>query len=378
MSARPHLPRIPGRKLATWEPLRTREQQITAQGGRAIKSITVLVVGPPVTVHGFQTHLSGPGDCVAAIYQYRPDVIISIGAEPDALRGLPLELRKRWIHFDETPPAEILAQAATATYGANMAGDRFVETPLMTVFTPLYATTGAQLERAYRSLTAQHFDNWEWVLFDDSPRPIHDIIPPDPRIRYYRSDRHSGHIGEVKHNAAMLGHGKVLVELDHDDELTPTALADIVAVWADKPGCMYYSDCAEIGPDGQNLTYPDGWGFGYGSYRYEQGLAVTNYPPVNATTLSHITGVPNHVRAWDAGLYHRIGGHNPALVVADDYELILRSYLASELIHIPQLCYIQHCGGHTTQRRINADIQELCRWIWANYRSAVLKRCEQR
>ena len=38
---------------------------------------------------------------------------------------------------------------------------------LLSVFTPAY-NSGARLERAYKSLQAQTWRNWEWVIYDDS------------------------------------------------------------------------------------------------------------------------------------------------------------------------------------------------------------------
>jgi hypothetical protein len=46
---------------------------------------------------------------------------------------------------------------------------------------------------------------------------------------------------------------------------------------------------AEVNDTGENLGYPDGWGFGFGSYRTEvydgRPYRVTNYPAVNAKTI---------------------------------------------------------------------------------------------
>jgi hypothetical protein len=80
-------------------------------------------------------------------------------------------------------------------------------------------------------------------------------------------------------------------------------------------------------------------------------------PPLNPTTVRHIVSAPNHVRSWRADVYRNLGGHNPTMSVADDYELFLRTYLSTNCLHIPKLLYKQHIGAHTAQRVRNALIQ---------------------
>jgi hypothetical protein len=80
---------------------------------------------------------------------------------------------------------------------------------------------------------------------------------------------------------------------------------------------------------------------------------------VNRLALTHIVSVPNHVRAWRTKFYHHIGGHNPKLPVADDYELIVRTALAGKIHHIPKMLYKQHINPGSAQRTKNAQIQEL-------------------
>ena len=86
---------------------------------------------------------------------------------------------------------------------------------------------------------------------------------------------------------------------------------------------------------------------------------VTNYPQINQKTMRHIVGVPNHARAWTQQAYEMSGGHNPDLFVCDDYELILRTFLKTRMLHIRHLGYIQHRieGNSNTHITRNAEIQ---------------------
>ena len=160
--------------------------------------------------------------------------------------------------------------------------------------------------------------------------------------------------------------------MDHDDELTPDALAEIARVFENPFTYFAYSDWCELLPDGLSGRYPDGWGFGHGETYWDEELQVwaCRIPHMNDHSMQHIVSVPNHVRAWDAKFYHTIGGHNPLLDVCDDYELILRTHAKGNSVHIPKVLYKQHIG-ETTQRRKNARIQELVPVIYKQF--ALLK-----
>ena len=97
-------------------------------------------------------------------------------------------------------------------------------------------------------------------------------------------------------------------------------------------------------------------------------------PEINATTLSHIVSAPNHVRCWSADFYRALGGHDPSLPIADDYDLVVRSLVAGEFCHIPKMLYRQHIGPNTAQRQRNGLIQELVVQIAEKYRSDIERR----
>lgn len=109
------------------------------------------------------------------------------------------------------------------------------------------------------------------------------------------------------------------------------------------------------------LRCPDGWGRGYGSYREKtyrgEKLLVTNAPNINAKTIRGLVAAPNHIRTWRRGLYLQLGGHNHLPHVADDLDLLIRTFLTTTRLRIPKLCYLQYQEGGNTQRIRNKDIQ---------------------
>jgi O-antigen biosynthesis protein len=256
---------------------------------------------------------------------------------------------------------------------------------VISIITPTYNTHQETLARTWGSLRSQTFADWEWVVWDDSTntetwRQLYGFCSDERyKIAMYRSHVHSGSIGEIKRNASMVAKGDILVELDHDDELTPDCLAEIASAFEDPEVGFVYSDWCEILADGQSGRYPEGWGFGYGSdyWSDEYGVWVMSAPEVNAVTMKHIVSAPNHVRAWRADVYRKLNGHNYRYVVADDYELVVRTFLETKFVHIPKLLYKQHIGPTTAQRQKNALIQELVSEISAQYNDSINARCKE-
>ena len=247
---------------------------------------------------------------------------------------------------------------------------------LLSVFTAAHQT-GAKIDTPWRSLLAQTYANWEWVVVDDSRDPetiehltdIAESIAAGERVRLYRREP-DGSIGASKAVAAGLCRGEVLVELDHDDELLPCALETVAAALGTHQDVDFvYSDWIDTvstpaGPSPVAL-YPSGWGFGFGAYGSEiidsQRLPVALAPAMTWETVRHIVSMPNHLRAWRTSAYRCIGGFNPDIWVGDDYELLVRTFLSGAMGRIPRPLYIQHhdLDGGSASRVRNDLIQEL-------------------
>jgi O-antigen biosynthesis protein len=327
------------------------------------------------------------GDLHRILAQRRPHVIFTFGesARFPNLFSSSIDVRRRWVHFDTPPGVEELAQRALVVFVDVATNNRFPGEPLVSVFTPSYRTVEL-IRRPYESLLAQTYTNWEWVVYDDSPdgetfEILRDIAANDGRVRIFHGDGNWGAIGEVKRRLCGLARGSILVELDHDDELTEGCLGGVVEAFARFPDAGFaYTDCAEVFDDGELAGYPDGWAFGFGSYRRERyrdnDYLVVNSPPVNAKTIRHIVAVPNHARAWRRDLYNAIGGHNSEVHVADDYEIILRTFLHTRMVHIQRFGYIQYLrrdGGNTQRKRVH-EIQRLVALFQQRYEDDIHAR----
>ncbi len=316
----------------------------------------------------------------------KPNVIITIGHRSSYANMIkaPFETQKKWLHYDVLPDLCQLGTTAYKHYLTNLFdGGDADRTPLVTVFTAAYKT-GDNIRRPYCSLREQTYANWEWVIVDDSDdggrtfRVLSAIAEQDHRIRVFKPWKHSGTIGEVKNWACSLADGNILLELDHDDELTDYALDSVVNGFEQyiEAGFLY-TDCAEVYEDGTSLSYRDGWAFGYGSYtdveyrgkRYKSGSPGN----INSKTIRYITSMPNHIRAWRKSFYQSIGGHNKELHVADDYEILIRTFLKTRMIRVPKLCYLQHIGN-TAQQKRNKEIHRHVRSIRSHYDRMIHER----
>lgn len=302
------------------------------------------------------------------------DCIVTIGAvDTMPLTNLSFEFRKKWVHFDEFDPFEI-ADAAISTFMANINRSR-EGSELFSIFTCTFNTPKKTLERLYNSLLAQTYKNWNWWVLDDSNRAgsASDYLAgfKDPRIVVIKNFTNHGVIGFNKHVIASAADGDYLVEIDHDDELTPDCLELLKAAFDANPDADFVFSHALEEMDGLPVVYNGDFGLGQGYYSDEtvNGVFYKNVPmtpDVNALTLRHIVGLPNHVRCWKREFYHRIGGHNIELAVLDDMDLLIRTFLNGKMCKVNKILYIQHEGssldndgrGSTTQ---GARFQEILR-----------------
>lgn len=252
---------------------------------------------------------------------------------------------------------------------------------MISIITTTYNTNPEVLARTWASIKAQTRTDWEWVVWDDSTRTdvwsqVYGFASDERyKVMMHTSHVHSGSIGQVKRKAFMVAEGDILVELDHDDELTEDCLERIALAFEDPDVGFVFSNWSEINEFGQSCRYPEGWAFGYGKDYWDENynMWVMRSPDINDTTMRHIVSMPNHVRAWRAETYRALNGHDASLSVADDYDLVLRTLLSTKYVHIDKVLYKQHINSGTAQRTNNALIQKLVNEIAQNYSEEITK-----
>ena len=335
-------------------------------------------------------YLEDDSEVINAVTSFNPDAIITNGEswkEFPNLASLPLQFRKRLFNSENTE--NIGNTAYSVAMNSILSPSNLEDDQMISFFTPIY-NTGEKLWNTYRSVRDQTYNNWEWVLVNDSTdggktlKIAEEIALVDPRVKVYDfREKSGGCIGESKYRCCSLAKGYILAELDHDDLLVKTCAEDLHNAAQAHPDCgMFYGDTAEVNEEWENQRYGEGFALGYGSYREEEYegrmLSPANQQNINPKTIRHIVGVPNHVRAWRRSTYFEIGGHNRSLTIADDFELVIRSFLYSKICKIPKLSYIQFLynnqGGRNTHDLSRADIQRRVRTIAQYYNEQINAR----
>lgn len=219
----------------------------------------------------------------------------------------------------------------------------------VSIFTPTHLTTW--LSDAWESLRAQTHPDWEWLVLPNGGAEVPAEIAADPRVRVLPGGEGLvGRIGALKRRLCAAARGEVLLELDHDDTLTPDCLAAVVAATRGDRLAFVYSDFVQSWPDGRSHVFSPkyGWEDYPFEYRGRTYRATRAFPP-DAASLRQVYWAPNHVRAWTRDAYTLAGGHDPGLAVCDDHDLVCRTYLAGvPFRHVarPLYFYRERAGVH--------------------------------
>ena len=181
----------------------------------------------------------------------------------------------------------------------------------------------------------------------------------DKRVKVYTNYDGNTNIGYVKNKAFSIGTGDVLVEVDHDDILTPDCLEELAKGFEENPECGFvYSDNATYHMEDKFVPYGSVFGWTHRDFIWNDKklIAMNTFEP-SSHSLSYIWYAPDHVRAWKRDVYHQIGGHNVELSICDDHELMIKTYLETNFYHIPKVLYIYRITGDNSFLERNEAIQ---------------------
>lgn len=234
---------------------------------------------------------------------------------------------------------------------------------LLSVFTPSHDSSF--LDECYRSLAAQTHTDWEWVVLLNGTASR--WAPPDrgdSRVRLVRAPAPVKGVGAAKRMACAEAIGEVLVELDHDDVLASTCLAELAEAFQRNPNVvLIYSDFAQINEDGSPNSdqFNEAMGWVYDEVEVD-GVTQLRCNALSASphNVGYIWYAPNHVRAVRREAYDEVGGYDPVLEVLDDQDLMMRLFRVGDFQHLPKCLYLQRMHGRNTQvdPATNAHIQQ--------------------
>lgn len=239
------------------------------------------------------------------------------------------------------------------------------------IITPTHLEN-SYLPELYQSLQDQTYQNWQWIIYLNGGATSHQLpreILQDPRVKIHQdADATNTQVGWIKKQAFSLGSGDILVELDHDDMLTPDCLSELNLAFQNPDVGFVYSDAAIYHMQGQFVPFDSHYGWRHSEFVWQnKTLTVMHSFPASSQSLSFIWYAPDHVRAWRRTVYEHLGGHNVTLAVCDDHELLIRTYLTTRMTHIPKPLYVYRITGQNTWLKRNGDIQSKTRELFNQY-----------
>ena len=197
--------------------------------------------------------------------------------------------------------------------------------PLVSVVTPVYNTDARWLRACVESVKSQAYPNWQLCLADDGSTraETHEVLREyegDPRIKIKRLAANAG-IAVASNEALALAEGEFVAFLDHDDELAPDALFEVVAHLNQHQDTDFiYSDEDKLELDGSRS----------GVY------FKPDWSPEHFLTNMYTC----HLMVVRRALVERIGGFRPGYEGAQDYDLVLRLIdHTARIHHLPKVLY---------------------------------------
>ncbi len=200
--------------------------------------------------------------------------------------------------------------------------------PLLSVVMPTYNTPPDLLRAAVDSVRNQLYERWELCVADDaSPAPhvraiLEDYARRDSRIRVVLRET-NGNISAATNSALALAQGEFVALLDHDDELTPDALAAVAFELDAHPETdLLYTDQDKKDAGGRRTEpfFKPDW-----SPEYLRGVMYVG-----------------HLLVVRRQLLERVGGFDPRFDGVQDYEATLRLTEATKperIRHLPKILY---------------------------------------
>lgn len=211
---------------------------------------------------------------------------------------------------------------------ARAASETWAFQPLVSVLVPVYHTEEKWLRRCIESVLAQAYSRWELCIADDaSPAPhvaqiLNEYAAKDGRIRFIRRPQ-NGHISSTSNSALALASGEYVALLDHDDELHPLALFEVVkSLQTHRSWKLIYSDEDKIDQDGR---------------RYDPYMK----PDWNYDLLLSQNCI-SHLGIYQRQLLLDVGGFREGYEGSQDWDLALRCIerlALTDIGHIPRVLY---------------------------------------
>jgi len=243
---------------------------------------------------------------------------------------------------------------------------------MISIVTPTH--NSKYLGELFQSIKDQTFTDWEWVLLvnGDALKDKLDFLN-DSRVKIHTFTETCDRVGKLKKTAFGKASGDILVEVDHDDLLTPDCLEELNQAFKDPEVGFVYSNNAKLSDDFIPYNSVYGWKRREFEWKGKKCQEMLSFEP-SAASFSFIWYMPDHVRAWRKSVYNELGGHKEDLDVLDDQDLLIRTYLKTKVHFINKCLYLYRITGDNTWLKKNAKIQEKTVEIYYQYAYQVAER----
>lgn len=226
-------------------------------------------------------------------------------------------LYRRWIELN-TPTAEAHARMVEAVPSLGYK-------PRISVLTPVYNTDPRWLRACIESVRGQVYPDWELCLADDGSTARETLrvlqqYQGDSRIKLVRLTGNSG-ISVATNAALQAATGEFVALLDHDDELAPEALFEVVRLLNQHQDADFiYSDEDKLDAAAQRCD----------------PYFKPDWSPEHFRSCMYTC----HLMVLRASLVAELGGFRRGVEGSQDYDLVLRVIERSARIHhLPLILY---------------------------------------
>ena len=220
--------------------------------------------------------------------------------------------------------------------------------PLISIITPVFNTDARWLRACIESVRRQTYPHWELCLCDDAssapgPAEVFRGYASDPRVRVVRRADNAG-ISVASNAAAAIARGEFLALVDHDDELTPDALAEVVGwINAHPDAQVIYSDEDKLDLAGQRCD--------------------PAFKPDWSPDLFLHRMYTCHLMVVRKEVFESAGGFRTGYEGAQDYDLLLRVMERTDRIEPPpsDSLSLEKAAAINRQRRSGEAVGDGCR-----------------
>lgn len=204
--------------------------------------------------------------------------------------------------------------------------ESFSYQPLISIIIPVFNVDEVWLRAAVESVCRQIYSHWELCVVDNGSHESHiktvleDYRQRDSRIKVFYLGQNQG-VADASNVALNLATGDFIGLLDHDDELAPQALFEVVKMLnEDQTLDFIYSDEDKLEPSGQRSN----------------PFFKPDFSPDLLMAMNYI----NHFSVFRRSLVQEVGGFRPEFEGSQDYDLILRlTERTRRIAHIPKILY---------------------------------------